>query len=58
MNTAYCHKCRTFHGDSLLSFFVVFYIYDITCFRIGNASVPIQLAQCWLPGLAICNAII
>jgi len=22
----------------------------------GNESVPIQLAQCWFPGLAICNA--
>jgi len=25
---------------------------------IGNKSVPIQLAQCWFPGLAISNAII
>jgi len=25
---------------------------------IGNESVPIQLAQCWFPGLAISNAII
>ena len=24
--------------------------------RIGNESVPIQLAQCWFPGLAISNA--
>ena len=23
---------------------------------IGNDSVPIQLAQCWFPGLAISNA--
>ena len=23
---------------------------------IGNKSVPIQLAQCWFPGLAISNA--
>ena len=23
---------------------------------IGNESVPIQLAQCWFPGLAVCNA--
>jgi len=23
---------------------------------IGNESVPIQLAQCWFPGLAISNA--
>jgi len=25
-------------------------------YLIGNESVPIQLAQCWFPGLAICNA--
>ena len=25
---------------------------------IGNESVPIQLAQCWFPGLAISNATI
>ena len=25
-------------------------------FGIGNESVPIQLAQCWLPGLAISDA--
>ena len=24
--------------------------------RIGNESVPIQLTQCWFPGLAISNA--
>jgi len=24
--------------------------------NIGNDSVPIQLAQCWFPGLAISNA--
>ena len=24
--------------------------------NIGNESVPIQLAQCWFPGLAISNA--
>jgi len=23
---------------------------------IGNEGVPIQLTQCWFPGLAICNA--
>jgi len=26
------------------------------CSLIGNESVPIQLAQCWFPGLAISNA--
>ena len=26
------------------------------CQPIGNESVPIQLAQCWFPGLAISNA--
>jgi len=25
-------------------------------FPIGNESAPIQLAQCWFPGLAISNA--
>jgi len=25
-------------------------------FRIGNEDVPMQLAQCRFPGLAICNA--
>jgi len=25
-------------------------------FSIGNESVPIQLAQCWFPGLAVSNA--
>ena len=25
-------------------------------FVMGNESVPIQLAQCWFPGLAISNA--
>ena len=31
---------------------------DMQCLRtlIGNESVPIQLAQCWLPGLAIYSA--
>ena len=27
-----------------------------TVVNMGNASVPIQLAQCWFPGLAIFNA--
>ena len=27
-----------------------------TLFRIGNESVPIQLAQCWFPGLDISDA--
>ena len=26
------------------------------CVTVGNESVPIQLAQCWFPGLAISNA--
>jgi len=28
----------------------------ISAFSIGNECVPIQLAQCWFPGLAISSA--
>jgi len=37
---------RRLHGDATWR----------TRLNIGNESVPIQLAQCWFPGLAISNA--
>jgi len=42
-----------------LSFQVILNLDFFTCARvmtIGSESVPIQLAQCWFPGLAISNA--
>ena len=41
--------------NQLTSDFDAFLMYH-SCMGIGNESVPIQLAQCWFPGLATSNA--
>jgi len=43
-------------NDSFIIYFVYFMLDNYYADSVGNESVPIQLAQCWFPELAISNA--
>ena len=56
-----CIRCRAFNVEHCYIIFIHMSSKSVSGIiikneEIGNESVPIQLAQCWSPGLAIFNA--